>query len=385
MPTFAFVNGAAMGGGLELALHCHYRTLSGGAAALALPEVALGLVPGWGGTQLLPNLIGIISAAAGHRAEPADAEQDARPKQAAEMGIADVLLEPADFLERSLEWAAGVVRGDDHASTRPEVDRSEMWDAVLAFARQSSTSGCTARCPSAYRALELLALAKDGAFADGTAAEDEALADLVMGEELRSGLYAFDLVQRRAKRPAGAPSPALARDVTKVGIVGAGLMASQLALLFARRLEVPVVLTDLDQARVDKGLAYVHGEIDKLVGQAAARRGQGGQAARPGQRLGRQGRLRRRRPRDRGGLRGPGGQEAGLGRAGEDRLAGVRAGHQHLLAVGDRDGGRPRAPRAGGRPPLLQPGRGDAAAGDRAGASGPTTPRWPPRSRSARR
>ncbi len=52
-----------MGGGLELALHCHYRTLSGGAAALALPEVSLGLIPGWGGTQLLPNLIGITGAA----------------------------------------------------------------------------------------------------------------------------------------------------------------------------------------------------------------------------------------------------------------------------------------------------------------------------------
>ena len=57
----------------------------------------------------------------------------------------------------------------------------------------------------------------------------------------------------------------LARPVTKVGIVGAGLMASQLALLFVRRLEVPVVLTDLDQERVDKGVGYVHAEIDKLL------------------------------------------------------------------------------------------------------------------------
>ncbi len=72
-------------------------------------------------------------------------------------------------------------------------------------------------------------------------------------------------MQKRAKRPAGAPDKALARPVTKVGIVGAGLMASQLALLFARRLEVPVVLTDLDQARVDKGVGYVHAEIDKLL------------------------------------------------------------------------------------------------------------------------
>ena len=63
VPTFAFVNGAALGGGLEVALHCHYRTVSGGAAALGLPEVSLGLIPGWGGSQLLPNLIGIIPAA----------------------------------------------------------------------------------------------------------------------------------------------------------------------------------------------------------------------------------------------------------------------------------------------------------------------------------
>ncbi|MCF8530702.1 MAG: enoyl-CoA hydratase/isomerase family protein, partial [Candidatus Nanopelagicales bacterium] len=58
VPTFAFVNGAAMGGGLELALHCNYRTVSADAAALSLPEVFLGLIPGWGGAWLLPNLVG---------------------------------------------------------------------------------------------------------------------------------------------------------------------------------------------------------------------------------------------------------------------------------------------------------------------------------------
>ena len=83
--------------------------------------------------------------------------------------------------------------------------------------------------------------------------------------ELAASLYSFDLVQKRAKRPAGAPDKALARPVTKVGIVGAGLMASQLALLFVRRLGVPVVLTDLDQERVDKGVGYVHAEVDKLL------------------------------------------------------------------------------------------------------------------------
>ncbi|WP_422752711.1 3-hydroxyacyl-CoA dehydrogenase NAD-binding domain-containing protein [Micromonospora sp. WMMD708] len=271
VPTFAFVNGAAMGGGLELALHCHYRTLSGGAAALALPEVSLGLIPGWGGTQLLPNLIGIPAATQVILQNPLMQNKMLKPKQAAEMGIADVLLEPADFLERSLQWAAGVVRGEVTV-TRPEVDK-DMWAGVLYFARQTLDARLHGAVPAAYKALDLLETAKDADFATGTAAEDEALADLIFSEELRSGLYAFDLVQRRAKRPAGAPDKGLARPVTKVGIVGAGLMASQLALLFARRLQVPVVLTDLDQSRVDKGVGYVHTQIEKAVSKGRMDKG----------------------------------------------------------------------------------------------------------------
>ncbi|MFG1604175.1 3-hydroxyacyl-CoA dehydrogenase NAD-binding domain-containing protein [Actinoplanes sp. NPDC049265] len=264
IPTFAFINGAALGGGLEVALHCHYRTVSGGAAALGLPEVAIGLVPGWGGSQLLPNLIGIAGAAQVILQNPLT-QKVLRPKQAAELGLADVLLEPADFLERSLEWAAGVVKGEIQV-TRPEVDK-DMWDGVLFFAKQQLDEKLHGAVPSANKAIELLALAKDASFADGTAAETEALADLIMGDESRASLYAFDLVQRRAKRPVGAPDKGLARTVTKVGIVGAGLMASQLALLFARRLQVPVVLTDLDQTRVDKGVGYVRKEIEKLAGK----------------------------------------------------------------------------------------------------------------------
>ncbi|MEV4515891.1 3-hydroxyacyl-CoA dehydrogenase NAD-binding domain-containing protein [Dactylosporangium sp. NPDC049525] len=277
VPTFAFINGAAMGGGLEVALHCHYRTVSSGAAALALPEVAIGLVPGWGGTQLLPNLIGIAPAAQVILQNPLT-QKTLKPAQAREFGIADEIFEPADYLERSLAWAEGVVDGTVTV-VRPEIDR-DMWDGVLFFARHQLDERLHGAVNSANKALDLLALAKSSTFEDGTAAEDEALADLIMGDQARASLYAFDLVQRRAKRPAGAPDKGLARDVNKVGIVGAGLMASQLALLFVRRLEVPVVLTDLDQARVDKGVGYVHAEIEKLVakkrldeGKAAKLRG----------------------------------------------------------------------------------------------------------------
>ncbi|XNL26766.1 3-hydroxyacyl-CoA dehydrogenase NAD-binding domain-containing protein [Longispora sp. K20-0274] len=279
VPTFAFVNGAAMGGGLELSLHCHYRAISTGAAALALPECFLGLVPGWGGTQLLPNLIGPANAAKVIIENPLSQNRMLKPADALKLGIADTLFEPADFLERSLAWAAAVVAGTTTVE-RAEIDRGPAWSAVIGFAKKMLDEKLHGAAPAPYRALELMELARTASFEDGTAAEDEALADMIFSPELQAGLYSFDLVQRRAKRPAGAPDPDDGRDVNKVGVVGAGLMASQLALLFASRLEVPVVLTDLDQERVDKGVAYVNAEIDKLVakkkmmpGKAAKLRG----------------------------------------------------------------------------------------------------------------
>ena len=129
----------------------------------------------------------------------------------------------------------------------------------------SGTQTLHGAAPAPYRALELVAAARTASRDEAFAAEDDALADLLLSDELRAGLYAFDLVQKRARHPAGAPDKALARPVTKVGVVGAGLMAAQIALLFARRLQVPVVMTDLDQARVDAGVAYVHAEIDKQL------------------------------------------------------------------------------------------------------------------------
>jgi 3-hydroxyacyl-CoA dehydrogenase/enoyl-CoA hydratase/carnithine racemase len=267
VPTFAFVNGAAMGGGVEVALHCTYRTISSGVPALALPETFLGLVPGWGGAYLLPNLVGVAAALKVIIENPLSQNRMLKGPKAFELGIADAMFEPADFLEQSLQWAAAVVRGEIVVQ-RPEVDRDEpAWDAAVKTAKAFADVRTGRAAPAPYRALEIVSAARTCSRDEGFALEDAALADLIMSEEFRSGVYSFNLVQGRAKRPAGAPDKALARKVTKVGIVGAGLMASQLALLFAQRLEVPVVMTDLDQGRVDKGVGYVHGEVDKLLGK----------------------------------------------------------------------------------------------------------------------
>lgn len=266
VPTFAFINGAVMGGGLELALSCHYRTIASNVAAIALPECFLGLFPGWGGTQLLPNLIGADRAVTVIIENALNQNKMLKPKQALELGIADVLLDSPDYFEQSLLWLADVVNGKTTVQ-RAEIDRGEAWDAAIARARAIVEGKTHGAAPGPNKAVELLELARHNDLDRGYAAETEALADVVMSDELRAGLYSFNLVQKRARRPAGAPDKSLARPVTKVGIVGAGLMASQMALLFARRLHVPVVLTDIDQARVDKGVGYVHTEVDKLQGK----------------------------------------------------------------------------------------------------------------------
>ncbi len=264
VPTFAFINGLALGGGLEISLHCHYRTVSASAAGIGLPECFLGMFPAWGGAFLLPNLIGADRAVGVIVENALSQNRMLSGPQVFELGIADALFDGADFLERSLDWTGRVVSGALSVQ-RAEVDRGEAWDAAVARGKTFADQKVSGASPGPYLALELIAAAKTAERSAAYAAEDEGLADILMGPELRASLYAFDLVQKRARKPAGGPDPSLARTVTKVGVVGAGLMASQLALLFVRRLQVPVVISDLDEERVAKGLGYVAGEIAKLA------------------------------------------------------------------------------------------------------------------------
>lgn len=268
VPTFVFINGLALGGGAEIALNATYRTIDSSVPALAQPEVFLGLIPGWGGAWLLPNLIGIENALELVIWNPLKNNRTLTGREAFDLGIADAIFGPATFLEDSLAWADRVLSGATRVKrdTEPGArERTVAWPAAIGTAR-TTLEGRIGTVPAApYRALDLLDAARNTDKATGFAAEDEALADLIAGDQFRASIYAFNLVQRRAKRPAGAPDASLARRVEKVGIIGAGLMASQFALLFLRRLEVPVVITDLDQERVDTAVAGIRGEIDALL------------------------------------------------------------------------------------------------------------------------
>ncbi len=264
LPTFAFINGLALGGGLEIGLHSKYRTLAS-TAFTALPEVFLGLVPGWGGATLLPKLIGPEKAVQVIILNALNNNTMMKAKDAHALGVVDAVFEPADFLEKSVAFAASVLSGSTKIE-RKDYSNDPGWDLALATGKAAALKKFGgADIASPRKALELIAASKSCSNGEGFDAEDQTLADLVMSDPLRASLYAFNLIQKKRKKVEGAPKSPLARKVTKVGVVGAGLMASQLALLLVRNLKCPVVMTDIDQERADKGVAWVRAELAKLV------------------------------------------------------------------------------------------------------------------------
>jgi len=264
IPTFAFVNGLALGGGLEIALHCNYRTLAT-TAFTALPEVFLGLVPGWGGATILPKLIGPESAVQVIIGNSLNNNTMMKSKDALALGVVDAVYEPADFLEKSVSFAARILSGAQKIE-RKDYSADPAWDGALTAGRATALKKFGgAELASPTKALELIKAAKTNTRGAGFDAEDQVLADLTMSDPLRASLYAFNVIQKKRKKVEGAPKPAVARKVARVGVVGAGLMASQLALLLLRNLKCPVVITDIDQERADKGVTWVKNELTKLV------------------------------------------------------------------------------------------------------------------------
>jgi 3-hydroxyacyl-CoA dehydrogenase/enoyl-CoA hydratase/carnithine racemase len=257
-PTVAAINGACLGGGLELALHCDARTIASNVRHIGFPEVALSIIPGWGGTQLLPRLIGPEAAAKVIVLNPLRQNRLLKAEDAIELGIADRMLDPVEFVDESLAFARTL------SLERAEPDWSEL-ETVVRKARSRVDDAVHGATRAPYVALDLIAGARDWTIDEGYAAEEDAMAELLVAAQAQAAAYSFTVVERRAKRPPNLPD-AKPRPVQKVGIVGAGLMATQLATLFLRRLEVPVVLRDLDQARVDEALKSIRDEVKPFLG-----------------------------------------------------------------------------------------------------------------------
>jgi 3-hydroxyacyl-CoA dehydrogenase/enoyl-CoA hydratase/carnithine racemase len=256
-PTVAAINAAVLGGGVELALHCDYRVIADDVRHVASPECLLGFVPAWGATQLAPRLMGPEAAVKLIVANPMRQNKMLNAEQAHDLGLVDRVAAPEHLIDEAL-----AVAHDRPARETPDLSSTSE---VVARARSQLDDSLHGAAPAPYRALDLIDGAQAWTLEEGYRAEEEALADLLFTPQAKASLYAFDVVERRARHGAGRPAVE-PREVRKVGIAGAGLMASQLATLVLRRARVPVVLRDLDQEIVDRALESIR---DDLAGAAA--------------------------------------------------------------------------------------------------------------------
>jgi 3-hydroxyacyl-CoA dehydrogenase/enoyl-CoA hydratase/carnithine racemase len=265
-PTVAAINAACLGGGVELAFHCDYRVISSSVRQFASPECLLGFVPAWGATQFAPRIAGPEAAVKLIVANPMRQNKMLNAEQARELGFVDRVVEPERLIDEAIALA-------QEQPPRVEADLSSTSE-VVRRARAQLDDSLHGAAPAPYAALELIEGASHWILEEGYRAEEESFADLMFTPQAQASLYAFDLVERRARRGAGRPS-ADPREVARVGIAGAGLMATQLATLFLRRLGVPVVLRDLEQEIVDRALEAIR---DGLAGAAARGRLDPGEA-----------------------------------------------------------------------------------------------------------
>jgi 3-hydroxyacyl-CoA dehydrogenase/enoyl-CoA hydratase/carnithine racemase len=251
-PTVAAINGACIGGGVELALHADARTIAASVRHFASPECFLGIVPGWGGTQLIPRLVGARAAVQFVVANAMERNRMIDAKQAFELGFADRLLEPVEFVDESLAYlqeliaAGGMQRADADLSDVAEVCRK---------ARANLDASIHGAAPAPYKALDLIEGAAGWSLEEGYRQEEQASAELGLTRQAQASIYAFGLTQFRAKRPLGLD--AQPRTIRKVGVVGAGLMATQIATLLLKRLEVPIAMRDLSREVVDRAVTEV--------------------------------------------------------------------------------------------------------------------------------
>jgi 3-hydroxyacyl-CoA dehydrogenase len=251
-PVIAAINGAALGGGCEIALACHYR-LAGASAKLGLPEVKLGIVPGAGGTQRLPRLIGLVRAAeliATGRVLAAD--------EAMAFGLVDQLVED-DLVEAALAVAPGLAskplrRSGEEVVTSQETDAMAQLSAKLVLRARG--------LPAVAEAVRLVALSAERPLAEGLAEERASFLRLRDSAEAIALRYVFFAERASAKMAdLGAQKP---RPIHTVGIAGMGLMGSGIALsCLAAGYEV--IATDRDRQAAAGGRARIEALVARAV------------------------------------------------------------------------------------------------------------------------
>jgi 3-hydroxyacyl-CoA dehydrogenase/enoyl-CoA hydratase/3-hydroxybutyryl-CoA epimerase len=264
-PTVAAIHGACLGGGLELTLCCDWRVATDHPKTkLGLPEVQLGLIPGLGGTQRLPRLVGVPTAL-----DLVLTGRQVSASRARRLGLVDETCHPAVIDKAALQL---VGRGNRRRTKSPSGMGDRMADLVarsplggkLVYdkARAETLKKTEGHYPAPLRAIEVMARGMKLPLPEALQAESDVFGDLVVGSTAKS-LMAIFFMKNRVEAKA-AELAKMARPVTKVGVLGAGLMGAGIAQGLAHR-EVAVVLKDRDSASLGRGMGYVGERFGELV------------------------------------------------------------------------------------------------------------------------
>lgn len=273
MPTVCAIHGACLGGGFELALACDYRMVSDAPVTrLGLPEVMLGVIPGWGGTQRLPKLIGLQEALGmiltGKQVDG---------KKALKLGIADKKA-PVEILEtKAVHWAEELGRKCLKRQKKSEPLLKFSMEKIpggkwLIFdqARKQLLSKTKGNYPAPLAALSLIQKTYGGSVSEGLAEEAKTFSELVKTPQCQ-GLIQVYYLNEGVKKDKGVEGEVTAFPVTRTGVVGAGVMGGGIAQLFAAK-SVRVRMKDVNWEAVTKGFSTAHAIFKKQLERKKIRR-----------------------------------------------------------------------------------------------------------------
>ena len=259
-PVIAAIHGTALGGGLEVALCAHYR-VAVPSARLGLPEVNLGLLPGAGGTQRLPRVVGVenaLSMMTSGRHVPA--------KEAASLGLVDELVEDGKLREQAIAFARKVVaEGRPLAKIRDQNEKLEAAKGkpeIFENFRKANARKFRGFLAPEYN-IRCVEAAVNQPFEEGLATERKLFNELMSGPQSAAQRYAF-FAERQAQKIPDVADDTPIIPVNKVGIIGAGTMGGGIAMNFAN-VGIPVVLTEVKQEALDRGLATIRKNYERTA------------------------------------------------------------------------------------------------------------------------
>ncbi|MFG1302935.1 3-hydroxyacyl-CoA dehydrogenase NAD-binding domain-containing protein [Xanthobacter autotrophicus] len=255
-PVVAAINGMALGGGLELALACHARVVAP-SAKLGLPEIKLGLIPGAGGTQRLPRLIGAAPAfALMLSGDPVPAQK------ALALGLADAIAD-GDLIVGAADHARALAAAGSWTKARERADKLTTEDRAAFEAVAAEALKRSARIPNVPALVDAVRGVFDKPFAEALAAERAHFKALVADPSSKALRHVF-FAEREAARIPGMGKEVKARPITKAAVIGAGTMGGGIAMCFAQA-GIPVTLIEVKAEALDAGMARIRGNYETSV------------------------------------------------------------------------------------------------------------------------